>query len=130
MCISGEEFVKAIVTLPAFALSVLFVYFSSPLGLAAMARLPEAPVDAVEVEVDAVVEVDAGALAADDVVPLLLDPPQATRPRASAMLLSARAMSLSIGTISSRLVIAPDDALPRARRSMMPERSDPALRLR
>ena len=115
LCANGDEFANAIVTLPAFALSVLFVYFSSPLGFAAIARAPEAPVDTV-VEVDAGVEVedededeDAGALAADEVVLLLLlDPPQAARPNARTMLLSAIVVSLSIGTVSLRLVLASD----------------------
>lgn len=114
LCASGDEFANAIVTLPAFALSVLFVYFRSPLGFAAIASAPEAPVDTV-VEVDAGVEVEdeaevAGALAADEVVLLLLllDPPQAARPNARTMLLSAIVVSLSIGTVSLRLVLASD----------------------
>jgi hypothetical protein len=123
LCAKGDEFENATVTLPAFALSVLFVYFSSPLGFAAIARRDEAPVDAV-VDVDAGVDVDveagvvvevAGALGADVVgVLLLLDPPQAARPSTRTMLLSARPVSLSIGTVSLRLVLA-SDGPPRGR---------------
>jgi hypothetical protein len=121
LCAKGDEFENATVTLPAFALSVLFVYFSSPLGFAAIARLDEAPVDAV-VDVDAGVDVEAGvvvevagALGAEVLgVLLLLDPPQAARPSARTMLLSARPVSLSIGTVSLRLVLA-SDGPPRGR---------------
>jgi hypothetical protein len=60
LCARGALLVNAIVTLPALAVSELFVNFSCPLGSAAMAR-PVAAVDG-GVAVDAVV---AGAAAVD-----------------------------------------------------------------
>jgi hypothetical protein len=88
-----EEFVKSIVTLPALAVSELFVNFSAPLGSAAW-EIVAPPPPPPEVLPEVVVELDAGA--ADDDVLLLLDPPHAATPRASTPALSAMTGNLDM----------------------------------
>jgi hypothetical protein len=95
LCISGDMFEKTIVTLPALALSELFVNLSCPLGSAASVNAPPAGAgaDEAEADVDALdaVEDDAGAELAllALVLLLLLELPQAAIPRTSATALSA-----------------------------------------
>lgn len=99
LCASGELLVKLIVTVPAFAVSVLLVNFNAPDGSAATEIVLLAALGAPE---DAAVEV-AGALDAVDVLAavllaalagvlllLLLEPPHALRPSAIAATASVR----------------------------------------
>jgi hypothetical protein len=99
LCASGEALVKLIVTVPAFAVSVLFVNLSWPLGSAAIdCEPPAAPLAAlvlVLVAVDGAVEVVlAAALDAVVLLLLLLDPPHAASPRTSAAAMIRSAGSL------------------------------------
>jgi hypothetical protein len=97
-----EEFVKLIVTLPALADSEDFVNFSAPLGSAdcvSAAPPPPAAEDAEDADVDVagLAELELAAPPELDVAAeldeLLLDPPHAARP-------SASAPALSMGTAS------------------------------
>ncbi|MFZ0973995.1 MAG: hypothetical protein WAN22_17320 [Solirubrobacteraceae bacterium] len=89
---SGELLVKLIVTVPAFAVSVLLVNLSAPLGSAESVSVLLAPVAALDVLADVeVVPVAAAVLVAlvaaavlDVVLLLLLEPPHALRPSISA----------------------------------------------
>src|ERR1700729_1199294 len=106
--------VIVIVTLPALALSVFLSYDSDPLGLAAIARLPDAPpaagaalevAELVPVPVAAAEEVAAEEVAAEEVAPAAEElelelPPQAAIPTASAAALISRAGSLNMAVIS------------------------------
>jgi hypothetical protein len=90
LCGSEEAFVNLTVTLPAFAVSDELVNLSEPLGSAeseiVLAPPPPADVDEEAADVDVAGLLDVELDAADDAAPLLLllDPPQAAIPRASA----------------------------------------------
>ena len=85
LCISGDMLVKMIATLPAFALSELFVNFSAPLGLAESVRalpLAGAGAGAGVAEADDVLDAaDEEADVALAVVLLELELPHAATPR-------------------------------------------------
>jgi hypothetical protein len=100
--------VIVMVTLPALALSVFLSYASWPLGLAAIARLPDAPPAAAALDVAAPVPVPA---AAEEVAPEAEvapppdelepeEPPHAATPSASTAALRRRADCFNMWQIS------------------------------
>jgi hypothetical protein len=93
LCITGDVFVNVIVTLPALALNELWVNLNAPVGSAEFDtdELAAAGADVADADVDAL---DAGAEL------LLLEPPQAATPRASAAL-SAMIRDLDMGHLLS-----------------------------
>ena len=106
LCISGEELVNAIVTLPALALSVVLVNIKRPLGSAASVSNPPPAALGVLAVAGADAGADdevAGALeeADDAVLLLLLDPPHAARLSASATQLRATVESLGTSELLS-----------------------------
>jgi hypothetical protein len=106
LCISGDMLVKTIVTLPAFALSELFVYFNAPLGSAELVRtlLACAAPAGAEADVDVLEATEDDAELALLAVVLELELPHAATPSISATALRAIAEYLDKGFLLSLLL--------------------------
>ena len=109
LCASGDEFVKSIVTLPAFACSELVVNISIPLGFAAIETvlLPEDAGAAAGVEDAGAAVLVAGALVVGLLLEVVLEllPHPATASTATAV--AARRTLVICATPCSGLVISP-----------------------